>query len=34
MELVVRPLNRTLAIEAGANLLETLRKHDIPISYS
>jgi ferredoxin-NAD(P)+ reductase (naphthalene dioxygenase ferredoxin-specific) len=34
MELVVRPLNRTLAIEAGANLLETLREHNIPISYS
>jgi ferredoxin-NAD(P)+ reductase (naphthalene dioxygenase ferredoxin-specific) len=34
MELVVHPLARTLAIEPGANLLETLRKHDIPISYS
>lgn len=34
MELVVRPLNRTLAVETGANLLETLREHNIPISYS
>lgn len=34
MELVVHPLARTLAIEPGANLLETLRKNDIPISYS
>jgi ferredoxin-NAD(P)+ reductase (naphthalene dioxygenase ferredoxin-specific) len=34
MELVVRPLNRTLTVEAGANLLDTLREHNIPISYS
>lgn len=34
MELVVHPLARTLAIEPGANLLETLRRNDIPISYS
>ena len=34
MELVVRPLDRTVSIESGANLLETLRDHEIPISYS
>lgn len=34
MELVVHPLARTLAVEPGANLLETLRKNEIPISYS
>lgn len=34
MELVIRPLNRTLAVEAGANLLDMLREHNIPISYS
>jgi ferredoxin-NAD(P)+ reductase (naphthalene dioxygenase ferredoxin-specific) len=34
MELVVHPLARSLAIEPGANLLEILRKHEIPISYS
>ncbi len=34
MELHVHPLDRTLAIESGANLLDTLREHNIPISYS
>lgn len=34
MELNVRPLGRTLSAEPGANLLETLRAADIPISYS
>lgn len=34
MELVVHPLARTLAIESGANLLDTLRENNIPISYS
>jgi ferredoxin len=34
MELVVHPLDRVLAVTAGANLLETLRAHDVPISYS
>ena len=34
MELVVQPMARTLAIEPGANLLETLRNNDIPISHS
>lgn len=34
MELVVHPLARRIPIEPGANLLETLREHNIPISYS
>jgi ferredoxin-NAD(P)+ reductase (naphthalene dioxygenase ferredoxin-specific) len=34
MELVVQPLGRTIAVEAGANLLETLREHHVPVSYS
>ncbi len=34
MELVVHPLERVLHAQAGANLLETLRAHDVPISYS
>jgi ferredoxin-NAD(P)+ reductase (naphthalene dioxygenase ferredoxin-specific) len=34
MELLVHPLGRSLAIKPGANLLETLRENDIPISYS
>jgi ferredoxin-NAD(P)+ reductase (naphthalene dioxygenase ferredoxin-specific) len=34
MDLVVRPLNRTLAVPPGANLLEVLREHNVPISYS
>jgi len=34
MELVVHPLGRTLQLEPGANLLATLREHQVPISYS
>ncbi len=34
MELVVHPLDRVLQVPPGANLLETLRAHDVPISYS
>lgn len=34
MELIVEPLNRRLSFESGENLLEVLRKHDVPISYS
>lgn len=34
MEIHVRPLGRTLHVEAGANLLEALRAHDVPVSYS
>ena len=34
MELVVQPLDRILQVRHGANLLETLRANDVPISYS
>ena len=34
MELVVAPLNRRLNVESGRNLLEVLREHQLPISYS
>ena len=34
MELIIEPLGRTLAVEAGANLLDVLRANDVPISYS
>ena len=34
MELVVHPLDRVLQVPTGANLLETLRANDVPISYS
>ena len=34
MDLVVRPLNRTLDVSPGANLLEVLREHHVPVSYS
>jgi ferredoxin-NAD(P)+ reductase (naphthalene dioxygenase ferredoxin-specific) len=34
MEIVVQPLGRTIAVEAGANLLETLRAHNVPVSFS
>jgi len=34
MELHVRPLARTLEIRPGANLLEVLREHHVPVSYS
>ncbi len=34
MELLVHPLNRTIAVTPGANLLEVLREHQVPISYS
>ncbi len=34
MEIHVRPLQRTLSVEAGVNLLDVLRAHDIPVSYS
>ncbi len=34
MELVVHPLDRVLQVQTGANLLETLRANDVPISYS
>jgi ferredoxin-NAD(P)+ reductase (naphthalene dioxygenase ferredoxin-specific) len=34
MELAVHPLGRVLQVQPGANLLDTLRTHDVPISYS
>src|SRR5436309_13262755 len=34
MELVVRPLQRVLNVPPGANLLEVLREHQVPMSYS
>ncbi len=34
MDIHVRPLQRTLSVEAGVNLLDALRAHDIPVSYS
>jgi ferredoxin-NAD(P)+ reductase (naphthalene dioxygenase ferredoxin-specific) len=34
MELVVQPIGRTITVNSGANLLETLREHQVPVSYS
>ncbi|NYE22316.1 2Fe-2S iron-sulfur cluster-binding protein [Pigmentiphaga litoralis] len=34
MELHVEPQGRSLTFEAGANLLDTLRANDVPVSYS
>ncbi len=34
MQLVIQPLQRTLDIRAGANLLQVLREHEVPLSYS
>lgn len=34
MELVVEPLNKRLHVESGSNLLDVLRTHALPISYS
>ncbi len=34
MELVIQPSGRILPVAAGANLLETLQKHSVPVSYS
>jgi ferredoxin-NAD(P)+ reductase (naphthalene dioxygenase ferredoxin-specific) len=34
MELLVQPMGRTLSVQSGANLLETLRANAVPISYS
>lgn len=34
MEIFVRPLQRTLSVTAGVNLLEALRANDVPVSYS
>lgn len=34
VELTIQPMNRTLDVRAGANLLQVLRDHSIPVSYS
>jgi len=34
MQLFIRPLDRVLDVRAGANLLETLREHAVPLSHS
>lgn len=34
MEIFVRPLQRTLRVDAGVNLLDALRANDVPMSYS
>ena len=34
MKLNIQPLDTTIEVEAGANLLETFRNHSIPVSYS
>lgn len=34
MDLLVRPLGRRIQAQAGANLLETLRANEVPVSYS
>jgi ferredoxin-NAD(P)+ reductase (naphthalene dioxygenase ferredoxin-specific) len=34
MELHVRPFARTIEVRPGANLLEVLREHQVPVSYS
>ena len=34
MELHIEPLGRVLPVAPGANLLEVLRAHQIPVSYS
>src|SRR3954465_5666862 len=34
MELLVLPFNRRMSVKPGANLLEQLRIHDVPVSYS
>lgn len=34
MEIFIQPLQRTLTVAVGANLLEALRANDVPVSYS
>ena len=34
MEILVQPLQRILSVRPGANLLEALREHQVPVSYS
>ena len=34
MDLHIHPIARTLEVRPGANLLEVLRQHQVPVSYS
>lgn len=34
MEVVIQPLQRVLHVQPGANLLDVLREHQVPLSYS
>jgi len=34
MEILVHPLKRVLSVQPGSNLLEALREHQVPVSYS
>ena len=34
MDLHIHPIARTLEVRPGANLLEVLREHHVPVSYS
>src|SRR5437868_3874594 len=34
MEILIQPLQRTLSVRPGSNLLEALREHQVPVSYS
>ena len=34
MEILVQPLQRVLSVRPGVNLLEALREHQVPVSYS
>lgn len=34
MEIIVQPLQRVLSVRPGVNLLEALREHQVPVSYS
>jgi ferredoxin-NAD(P)+ reductase (naphthalene dioxygenase ferredoxin-specific) len=34
MDVTIRPLQRVLRVQPGANLLEVLREHQVPMSYS
>jgi ferredoxin-NAD(P)+ reductase (naphthalene dioxygenase ferredoxin-specific) len=34
MEILIQPLQRTLTVKPGANLLEVLRENQVPVSYS
>ncbi len=34
MEILIQPLRRVLSVKPGVNLLEALREHDVPVSYS